>query len=100
VTVDEARRRLLRRLVVAGAVAGAVAAAGSGLAGLPGRTAFVVAALVTALGAVVAAVVGSALSIVDEMRGTPVSLARVVLILGLYAGSAVTVIALGALVGG
>jgi hypothetical protein len=99
-SIDTRRRRLGWRVLAGGAGAGALAAGASAAVGLSGRFGFVVAALLTALGAVTGALLSTLLAIVDEARGEKVSRARVAQILFLYALAALTVIGLGALAGG
>jgi hypothetical protein len=85
VTAHDRRRLTLGwRLLATGVVLGAVAAAWTGLSGASGTVGFALVLLGTAFGAVLAALVGGILAVVDEVRGAPVARRRVVVTVGLF----------------
>jgi hypothetical protein len=83
-TLDRRRLTLGWRLLGLGVGLGVVAAAWSGVAGASGTVGFVLVVLGTAFGAVLAALVGGILAVVDEVRGPPVARRRLIVTIALF----------------
>jgi hypothetical protein len=81
---DRRRSAVVRRLFAGGVGLGVVGAAWSALAGGTGSAGFALLVLGAAFGAVLAALVGGILAIVDEVRGAPVARRRVLVTLGFF----------------
>jgi hypothetical protein len=85
ITAHDRRRSAIGwRLFAGGVGLGVVGGAWSGLAGGSGRAGFALLVLGAAFGAVLAALVGGILAVVDEVRGAPVGRRRVVVTLGFF----------------
>ncbi len=72
------RRRLVWRLLLVGPALGVLVTVGLSLIGLDGRAGFSTLVLFTTFGAVVAAIVGGVLAVVDEARRESLPRARIV----------------------
>jgi hypothetical protein len=80
------RRRLTVgwRLLAGGVMLGVVAAAAAGLSGASGAAGFALVVLGASLGSVLAALVSAVLAVLDELRGAPLARRRLVVIVGLF----------------
>jgi hypothetical protein len=84
-TAHDRRRLAVGWWLLAGGVAlGVVAAAASGLAGASGTVGFALVVLGASLGSVLAALVSAVLAVLDELRGAPLARRRLVVTVGLF----------------
>jgi hypothetical protein len=96
---DRRRLAVAWRSLATGIGLGVVGAAGSGLAGASGTVGFALLVLGAAFGAVLAALVGGVLAVVDEVRGAPVARRRLHVTIALFLAG-LLLLTVGAAVGG
>lgn len=86
--LDHARIRRIRRIAGIGALVGLALALLAGLGGATGRAGAAIFLLVAATSCAGAATYGVLVSVRDDLKGEPVSRARVLWVVGLFFGAA------------